>query len=359
MSTKRTHGHDAMVIKGVANLCEAVVPQVGSFTLQQLANSGFYSYTLPMVNIPMHPLQFQCDRLYTLFNSFIRWKAISLSVEYVPSCGTDKQGSILMGFTSCMADGGAQGVMAGLKTAISDLPGSVEIPIGLPGKKCTMTFIDAFDWNFTCLKGGTLNEVYSGAFVAAVTGPADMTNYSYLGDFRIHYEIALREPAAVLSIPRGKMTGKWFGMQSTNIVAGDRPRLRLNPDSSPGANDGDILQLTYMDPVDAYSAGSTQAASNYLRFGPPGSNTTAYGKKPKNGQTIYGRVQSDVNDVLGKYVNLYAGVEDAKAEKDPLTASYTPPAVSGTNPTTDWKTTMLDSAKILIPAAVQLAEILI
>jgi len=352
-----------MIISGKANLSEAVIPQLGGFVRNKLYNSGSYCATLPICCIPMHPLQWQCDRLFTQMNSYVRWKVLRLAVEFVPSKGTNVEGTILMGFTSCISDGGPQGAMTSLKTAISDLPGSEDVPIGTPGRKCHMTFVDAFDWNFTCLKGGTINEVYAGAFVAAVSGNRDfilgIDSAMYLGDFIIHYEIALAEPAAVLQLSRSPVVGKWNYAQNANIVQGSLISLALD-DTVTSTDTGDILQLTWFDPIVNYDQFAVPL-ENYCRFtdSPTAPSAISIGNRPKDGQTVYGRVRTGVNgDLMMRTVDLYESIDDAKNMHRKLVACATPASSSSSKPY-DWANSILRTAKVLIPQVVRLAEMML
>lgn len=351
MGMQRIAGRDAVVVKGTSLLCEAVAPRLNARERNILGNAGHFSWCVPITNLPMHPALFNCNRLMSIFSSYIRWKLLKISVEFIPVQGTNVNGTILMGFTSCIADGGVDGAMNELKAAISDLPGVVEVPLGqITSGRAVMPFTGAFDWNYTCRRGGTLNEVYCGAFVSAFNvSPAQYTpgSHQYLGDFRVHYEIALAEPSAVLNFIRPTLKGaEWV---NTAVTAGTAIEASFPTGTT---NQGDILQLTWSDPSETNT--STKLVSELASFA--GLFGVQAGKGPKLGQTVYAKNNGVYNSsALDKErYRFYEHYEDAVANRGELMFHSTNTDV----PSTQWLSNLWEGAKVIIPAVSQVVAML-
>lgn len=157
---KTVEGKKALVVTGSSILLEVNAPKIPVDKDQ----------VIPLGNLPLHPFFFNCPRLLNIFTSYIRWKLLKLRVKYIPRCPTTASGEVVMGFSSCIQDGGPDGTYQNLKSVIVDLPGSVVCQVGQVSPVCESPFLKSLDWKFTCRDGMNLNAIYCGLFSAAIEG---------------------------------------------------------------------------------------------------------------------------------------------------------------------------------------------
>jgi len=375
ISNRAFAGRDATVLKGKMILCDVYYPSVSDLAL----DSQKSSLTFQVCNVLMHPTQWNCNRLLNQFTSYIRWKPIKLSMKFIPNQGTLATGQIVMGFSSCVQDGGPSGAGMALKAAITDLPGSLVVPMGqAQAQKVHMPFINAFDWNFTCRSGNVVNEIYCGVFVAALSGSrSDFIGPdkigAMIGSFELSYEIALAEPASLLNFtvpeyqikymteymnPTASTTHSPFITTATN---------RRAADAHSGVQVGDILQATWSHPTPKSGSG---ALANFLfhfsnEIGQTGSLIPSR-MVPREGQTIYGKVmQLDPTSSAAVWIMWFADLKSAIAANpkkatelrdNDLENVLRVTLANGANiPTTSWSTMLLDTAKVILPAMIQSA----
>lgn len=347
-SMQRYAGRESFIIKGSCLLKNLHAPKLAAISF---ASSSVI--TVPIENIPMHPVLWSCNRVMNQFTSYIRWKLKSVKARFVPYVGANQPGQLLMGFTSCIQDGGPDGSDEVLQSSIMDMPGSIAVSLGFPSDKTTcskMPFIDAFGWGFTCRSGSDVNEIYQGALIVALTGGPDLFRSSsgnvYLGQIILDYEIALAEPASTLSLIRPSVKGLYRG----NIGPNGPVFLALDPDA---VKPGDILALPW------YPPSESGAENDALRFVDT-SGGLAY-KQPKIGETVYVRAGNYDNNIPGSTVSGMIYPSLAAAQR-PVTSTYEN-ALANTSAsmmtTTNWVTAGIDLAKVILPTIIDTAATLL
>jgi len=347
---QRYAGRESFIIKGSCLLKNIYAPKLAAITFAS-ANV----ITVPIENIPMHPVLWSCNRVMNQFTSYIRWKLKSVKARFIPYVGANQPGQLLMGFTSCIQDGGPDGSNENLQSAIMDMPGSVSSSLGFPSDKTTcarMPFIDAFDWSFTCRSGSEVNEIYQGALVVALTGGPDLFRSTsgnvYLGQIVLDYELALAEPASTLSLIRPTVKGVYnntIGAQSAVVV-------QFTPDA---VKPGDILALPWYPP----SESGAENASLQFTDSP---SSVAY-KVPGVGDTVYakvgGRMTASPSSNFGAkiYPSLQAAQTIGNVDgTDNMALSNT--SLSDMT-TTSWITAGLGLAKVILPTVIDTAVTLL
>lgn len=344
-------GREAHIIKGRCLLKNLSAPFMSDKVF-----GGQSVVTLPIEYIPMHPTMWSCNRVMNQFTSYVRWKLKSVKVTFVPYCGANQSGSLWMAFTSCIQDGGPDGNNETLQSAIMDLPGSTNCSLGIPtGSGCSakMPFIDAFDWGFTCRAGSDINEIYQGALVVALTGGKDLfynaAGNVYLGQLILDYEIALAEPASVLSLLRPRVKGQYSQGQ---IPVGDSVRIFFD---SASCHVGDILALPW------YPPSGDDNVINSLAF-TEGNQIGLAVKKPENGQTVYAKVMNQNNAAVKEAV-IYPSLAAAQQAGQTTNLLTLPNTLKNTGnipvDSTSWLTHSLNLAKVILPAVLDTAVTLL
>jgi hypothetical protein len=297
-------------------------------------------------------------------------------MKFIPNQGTLATGQIVMGFSSCVQDGGPDGAGMELKAAITDLPGSLVVPMGqAQPQKVHMPFINAFDWNFTCRSGNVVNEIYCGVFVAALSGSrSDFSGPdkigAMIGSFELSYEIALAEPASLLNFTVPSYQISYMSSYSNLTSSNSTPPLitpatnRSVVGSANGVQVGDVLQATWSHPTPKTGAG----AKGYTQFtfSSDGNIASASRNNPKEGQTVYGKVmQMDPTSSSTVWIMWFADLKSAIAanpkkagtvgESDLENVLRMYLAHDTSVPTTSWSTMLIDTAKVILPAMIQTA----
>lgn len=334
-------GRNSTIIKGSCLLQSLYAPRLppNMFTVNSIV-------TVPINNIPMHPVHWGCNRVMNQFTSFVRWKAKSLRVKFVPYVGAYQPGQILMAFTSCIQDGGPDGSGELFQSAMMDIPGSISCSLGYQsnGALCKMPFIDAFDWGFCCRAGNDINEIYQGAFIVGLTGGVDLfgaPSSVYLGQLILEYEIALSEPASILNLVRPAVKGVFYdsALANKSALQARVPTSVVKP--------GDILALPWYPPADGVNP------TTWTYYDRP-VNGTRIKQGPGIGDTVYARAgYSD-----GDYTQLTFHPSLAAATRNQTLGAPADVLVNETGSTINtstWLTTSLDLAKVILPTLVDVA----
>jgi len=334
-------GRDSLIVKGSCLLSSVYAPYLASISFQNTP-----ILTVPVLNLPMHPSLWGCNRLLNVFTSYIRWNLKSLKVRFVPFLGTNQPGTLMMAFTSCIQDGGPDGSGDQLQGAMMDIPGSLSISLGFPDSRlsCKMPFIDAFDWGFTCRTGNDINEIYQGALVVALTGTPQLFRDAsgssvYLGQLILDYEIALAEPASTLSLLRPPIKGTW----KPTIPVGQPAAIAWDQSS---VRNGDILSLPWYLPSESGSDNTN------LQFLDP--TGVVSGASPKNGETVYVRVWDSPTSSANYPSTIHKSLATAMRATSVNDNSLRSVAPSSLD-TTSWINTAFNVAKVILPAAIDAA----
>jgi len=303
----------------------------------------------------MHPVLWGCNQVMNQFTSYVRWKLKSAKARFIPYNSATTNGSLMMAFTSCIQDGGPDGNAMQLRSAMMDIPGSINVSLGIPSVNknvAKMTFVDGLDWKFTCRSGFDVNEMYCGALIVALT--ADSALYRalggnvYLGTIQLEYEIALAEPASTLSLvrPRPKINFK------QSQVGSNQP-LQVIIDQNT-AKAGDIMALPWYPPTEVDSH------NNIMNFASAsGGNATP----PVPGQTVYLRAQSDTGlgqfsgNLIGTFFPSLAAAMKASDNPNDLN-NFNLKNISPTTtftPDSSWITAGLGLAKVILPSLIDTA----
>lgn len=342
-SVRSVDGKKSMVVSGSSILMEVKTPKLP--TVDAVSVFG-------LTPVPLHPLFFNCPRLLGLFSTFIRWKLINIRIRYVPRCPTTVTGEIVMGFTSCIQDGGPSASMdlsdRAVKSAIVDLPGSVVSHIGSKSPACDASFLKALDWKFTCRDGLNVNVIYSGLFIAAIDGdftktPVESGGYSigglHCGSLVLDYEIALHEHASILNFSANSYLRNALWMpQNVN----DTQALRLQvPSGTTPYRTGTVSSFTYL--------GGETIDNDNLYFGDDST------RRPVTSQQLYFRQGAlSAADPTKYELTIHENLEDATMNRNALTNRSGAAMNIGS-----WSTYALEFAKVILPVAAKAAVALI